>query len=442
YRNTILLIFSLLFYAWGEPVYVILMILIIISVYLCGLLLNKCDINKDKKGKKQVLFLAITFVLIFLLFFKYGNFIIDNLNILFNSHFNNIDFALPIGISFFSFQAISYLIDLYRNKVKVQKNLFDLALYVTLFPQLIAGPIVRYDTVEKELTNRKETIEDVISGFKRFIIGLSKKVLIANQMALLADTIFNHPSLQGVGTSLAWIGAIAYTFQIYFDFSGYSDMAIGLGKIFGFNFLENFNFPYIAKSITDFWHRWHISLSSWFKDYVYIPLGGNRVKKNRWIFNIILVWFLTGLWHGASWNFILWGLYFGFLLLIEKLFISKLKIPNFLRWLCTFILIIISWVIFRTETLFDLGLYLQKMFTFSHTNYVNIVFQYPKLLSMFIYFIPAIICSFPILKKWYSNNKNKTSITILSNIALIILFIFCISFLTSSSYNPFIYFRF
>ena len=281
-----------------------------------------------------------------------------NINSIFNTKINLINVIMPIGISFYTFQILSYIIDLYNKKIKLQKNYFSLALYVSLFPQLIAGPIVRYETVEEEIDNRKETKEDVIAGTKRFIIGLSKKVIIANQMALLADLIFNKHN-GSYGTSIIWLGTLAYTLQIYFDFSGYSDMAIGLGRIFGFHFLENFDYPYISKSVTEFWRRWHISLSTWFRDYVYIPLGGNRVNKFKWIRNIILVWLLTGLWHGAAWNFIIWGIYYGLLLLFEKLFLNKLlnKLPSIINWLYTFIIVMIGWMIFRSNSLNELLLF-------------------------------------------------------------------------------------
>lgn len=434
YRNLILLIFSLIFYAWGEPIYVFLMLFIILGVYVFGLLID------NYKKKRTLLIFSIIYVLIFLLFFKYGNFLINNINSFLNTKISNIKLSLPIGISFFSFQAISYLIDVYRKKVKVQKNILNLALYISLFPQLIAGPIVRYDTIEDELNNRKENVNDFINGLKRFIIGLSKKILIANQMALITDTIFNNMS--NVGTSIAWIGALAYTFQIYFDFSGYSDMAIGLGEMFGFHFLENFNYPYISKSVTEFWRRWHISLSSWFKDYVYIPLGGNRVKKYRHIFNIMIVWLLTGLWHGANWNFIIWGLYYGIILLIDKYVLNKMKLNKYIKWLCTFIIIIIGWIIFRIENMNNLIIYISKLFNFSSSNYYGLFFENSSIFYAMLYFIPAIIFSFPLYKLIKERYDNKMWFNILLNIVLICLFLGCITFLMGSSYNPFIYFRF
>lgn len=440
-RNAILLIFSLLFYAWGEPKYIILMLLVIVCSYVFGLLIDYFSKNKNLKLKKLFFILSLVFTIGNLFMFKYYNFVIDNLNAVFNLSINHFSLVLPIGISFYTFQIISYLIDLYKEKIPVQKNLLSLALYVSLFPQLIAGPIVRYETVYEELQNRKETLRDVIYGFKRFIIGLSKKVLISNQMAVIADYIFNNNI---VGTSIAWIGAFAYTFQIYFDFSGYSDMAIGLGRIFGFHFLENFNYPYISKSITEFWRRWHISLSSWFRDYVYIPLGGNRVSKIKWLLNICVVWSLTGLWHGASWNFIIWGVYFAIILIFEKIFFHKIleKIPKILQWIYAILLIVIGWVIFRCTSIGAIENFLLNLFTYKQTNWITILSENSKILYYLLYFIPAIICSFPILKTINKKKLKSKYVILISNIILMLLFMLCIIFLTSSTYNPFIYFRF
>lgn len=316
-----------------------------------------------------------------LIIFKYTNLIISTINGIFKISIDkltifNIDIlklTLPIGISFYTFQLISYVIDVYRKDVKVQKNIFSLGTYIAFFPQLIAGPIVRYETIEKELKHRTHSFEKFLCGFKRFIIGLGKKVIIANNVAFIADQIIDSQYFTSYGTGVIWIAMIAYSLQTYFDFSGYSDMAIGLGKIFGFTFLENFNYPYIAKSITDFWRRWHISLSSWFRDYVYIPLGGNRVKKGRWIINLFIVWTLTGLWYGASWNFMFWGLYYGIILVIEKLFLNKLleKSPSFIKWLYSIILIIIGWTIFRIEDISLFGETLHKMFVFQKTDWLQ-----------------------------------------------------------------------
>jgi len=434
-RNIILLVFSLIFYAWGEPKYILLMIFSIVFNYLSALLFEK--LNKQKK----IIFIINIIINIGLLFiFKYLNFGINIFNSILGLEIPLKNIVLPIGISFYTFQIMSYVIDAYLGKVKIQKNIINLATYVTLFPQLIAGPIVRYETIENELENRTETFDNVINGFKRFIVGLSKKVLIANQMAYVCDSIYLNVS--DAGTILLWVAAIAYAFQIYFDFSGYSDMAIGLGKMFGFNFLENFNYPYISKSVTEFWRRWHISLSTWFKDYVYIPLGGNRVGKYRHIINILIVWLLTGLWHGASWNYVLWGLYYGILLIIDKRIISKLKINTIIKWICTMFIVIIGWTIFRLENASELLLCLRKMFIFDIGNNSKIILDNFNLLYCMLYFIPAAICSTPLIEKILEKFKKYSWFELFINFVLVGLFFGCIIFLVSSNYNPFIYFRF
>ena len=401
-KNYILLIFSLIFYAWGEPIYIIIMIASIIITYFYAKL-----IERDSIYKKLFLILLIILLLSSLLFFKYYNFIIENINILFNININRSSLSLPIGISFYTFQAISYVCDVYNKKVKAEKNILNLALYISLFPQLIAGPIVRYETIANEIKSRKHKIDNIANGLKRFIIGLSKKVIIANNMALIVDTIFNEKTPNG--TILIYMGALCYALQIYYDFSGYSDMAIGLGKVFGFTFLENFDYPYISKSITEFWHRWHISLSSWFKDYVYIPLGGNRKGKKIQIRNILIVWLLTGLWHGANWNFIIWGLYYGILLLIEKFIIKEKieKIPNILRHTITLFLILIGWVIFRLTDINTLLETLKNMFIFKRVDIVSFILNNTKLIFSLYLTIPAIIFCFPnkiTIKNKYINN--------------------------------------
>lgn len=440
-RNIILLIFSLLFYSWGEPKYCIIMLVTILVSYICGIIINKFDKEKKYGLKRFSFIISLVLLLGNLFIFKYYNFTVSSINDLFNLSINNILLELPIGISFYTFQIISYIADVYIGKVKVQKNIIQLALYVSLFPQLIAGPIVRYETICDELENRKETFKDSVSGLKRFIIGLSKKVLISNQMALLSDYIFDGNI---TGTAIVWIAALAYTFQIYFDFSGYSDMAIGLGKMFGFSFLENFNYPYIATSITDFWRRWHISLSAWFRDYVYIPLGGNRVKKPRWILNILIVWTLTGIWHGADWNFIIWGFYFGVILLLEKLVLSKVldKFPKIIRWIYSMILIVIGWVIFRSTSLEQIGVLLSNMFTYVETDWITIISNNTKILSCLLYFVPAILFSFPVARMIKDKIKSTNVTLIVENLMLCSVFVLCIIFLNSSNYNPFIYFRF
>ena len=445
YKNTILLIFSLVFYAWGEPKYIFLMIATILIAYIFGRLINHFEIKKNKKAKKISFITSIILIIGSLVFFKYTNFIIGNINSLFKVNIGVKNIILPIGISFYTFQILSYVIDLYRKKIKVQKNILNLALYVALFPQLIAGPIVRYETVEDELQNRKESFENFSDGLKRFIMGLGKKVIISNNVAILADFVFDNALTYSneMGSAIIWLGAIAYTLQIYFDFSGYSDMAIGLGRMFGFHFLENFNYPYISKSITDFWRRWHISLSSWFRDYIYIPLGGNRVKKIRHIFNIFVVWALTGLWHGAAWNFILWGVYFGIILVVEKFLLSKLlnKLPKIIQWIYALLFIIIGWIIFRANSLSDIWFFITKLFNFSGTDFISLLSINNFSLSI-IYMIIGIIFMFPIYPKIKEKFENKTWFQWIEIMFCIGLLLVCILYLTSSSYNPFIYFRF
>ena len=333
---------------------------------------------------------------------------------------------------------------MYWGKVGVQKNYFRLLLYVSFFPQLIAGPIVRYETVEKEISDRKTTLDGFISGFKRFIWGLAKKVIVANNVAIFCDYVYNNYS--SYGSNILWVAAVCYTLQIYFDFSGYSDMAIGLGKMFGFNFLENFNYPYIATSITDFWRRWHISLSTFFRDYVYIPLGGNRVSKIKFIRNIFIVWLLTGIWHGASYNFILWGLYYAILLLIEKLFTGKYieKLPKVLKILYSLFFITLGWVIFRVENINDLILVIQKMFSFNNTSFITLFNNNAILISTIPYIIFGIFLSLPI-DKWFKTKVDKSNgivLTLIEDLILGVLFGISVMFLVSNSYNPFIYFRF
>ncbi len=438
FRNTILLLVSLLFYSWGEPKYLGLMLLASFVAYLGGLFIER---YKNNSKKKKAVFIVTTVLLVSnLLVFKYLNFLCDNLETIFKVQLPIKEIALPIGISFYTFQILSYVIDLYKGEIKVQKNFFYLTLYVSFFPQLIAGPIVRYQTIEDEINNRNETLEDVVEGLKRFIQGLAKKVIIANNVALIAETIYNGDA-KVYGTLFYWIAAIAYALQIYFDFSGYSDMAIGLGRMFGFHFLENFNYPYISKTITEFWRRWHISLSSWFRDYVYIPLGGNRIEKRRWIFNILIVWSLTGFWHGAQWNFVLWGLYYCALLLLEKLVLHKWlkKLPTALGWCYTMILVIVGWVIFNLTDFEQMLHALKMMFTYQRTDLIGALVSSSSIWYGLIYLPLGILFSFPWLK-----HKRKTGnmMLIMENIIYLLLFFICVTYIISSSYNPFIYFRF
>lgn len=458
-RNLILFISSLFFYAWGEPVYIILMLITITVGYFSGLIMDKFLYNKDIKKAKIVLILTVIIDLGILGFFKYGDFIISNINSVLNTSIPPLDLSLPIGISFYTFQTMSYTIDLFRGDTKVQKNYISFGTYVALFPQLIAGPIVRFKTVAEELDTRKENVDDFSSGIQRFILGLGKKVLLANNIGMLWDSI-SSMNVQTVPILTAWIGIAAYTFQIYFDFSGYSDMAIGLGRMFGFHFLENFNYPYISKSITEFWRRWHISLSTWFKEYVYIPLGGNRngiVKQFR---NIAIVWLLTGLWHGASWNFIAWGVYFGIILMIEKLFLLKFlqKAPAIICHIYTMFLVIISWALFAFDNFTQAFSYIKAMFGgYSNTVYNNETLYI--LTTNIIMFAILIFASTPIPKiiaDKLSNIGNKTNKTnsssvcsdggviffIAKQVFLFSVLLIGIAYMVDASYNPFLYFKF
>ncbi len=439
YRNTVLLIFSLVFYAWGEPKYVFLMLAASLVAYVGGLLMHYYD-NRPK-ARKTVFIITVSLLTANLFVFKYLNFAVDNINRFFGSSLFVTKIALPIGISFYTFQILSYVIDLYWRKIKLQKNYFYLTLYVALFPQLIAGPIVRYETVEQEICCRHESIDNVTTGLRRFVIGLAKKVILANPIGAFAETIYAGNS-EIYGTAFYWLAALALALQIYFDFSGYSDMAIGLGRIFGFHFLENFRYPYVSVSITDFWRRWHISLSTWFRDYIYIPLGGNRTKKCRWIFNICCVWTLTGFWHGAEWNFLLWGLYYAVLLLMEKLFLHKLldRLPRFVGWLYAFVLILIGWVLFNTDSLTEIGIILRQMFVFVPTDMIRVIGADSTILYGLIYIPLGIICMFPWCEKIQIKQNMATDIAL--NFGALALLLLCITFIVSSSYNPFIYFRF
>ena len=439
YKNFILLIASLIFYAWGEPKYIVLMLLSIIINYFLAI-----AIDKSKTSKRKLLLIITVLVNLGALFvFKYLDFAIVNFNFLFKTNLSCRHLILPIGISFYTFQILSYVIDVYRKKVAVQKNIFTLGTYIALFPQLIAGPIVRYSDVKKQLVSRKHSLEKFCDGFRRFILGFIKKVLIANNVAIIADSVFNAPSEVALTPVVIIVALIAYTLQIYYDFSGYSDMAIGLGKIFGFDFIENFNYPYSATSITDFWKRWHISLTTWFKDYLYIPLGGNRCSKIKWIRNFLVVWLLTGLWHGASWNFILWGVFYAIILLTEKQFLHKYieKLPRFLAWLLMFIVVNIGWLIFRVENMGDLRLIITSFFSPTGTlsDFISNNFS---IVPYYIFVIIGLIFMFPISKKIVSKLLSYRYGRLALDIILCLLFVLCIFALINSSYNPFIYFRF
>ena len=436
-KNVILLIVSLIFYFYGEPKYIFLMLAEIIIAYFGAILI-------DKYKNKKVLILILTIHLGLLGIFKYADFTIKNINFLFKSQIPLLKLALPIGISFFTFQIISYIVDVYNGKVKVQKSFIKLATYVSLFPQLIAGPIVRYETIENELENRTHSFENFAYGVRRFILGLSKKVLIAN---MLGELCSNFMSVTEKSVVLYWMFGIGYMLQIYFDFSAYSDMAIGLGRMFGFHFLENFNYPYISKSITEFWRRWHISLSSWFKDYVYIPLGGNRKGTKILIRNILIVWTLTGIWHGASWNFVIWGLLFGIILIIEKLWLGKFieKLPTIIRRIYVLFIVMISFIIFNGNSLQDIWNNIIGLFGVNNLPVSNSYTIY-YLRNYIIVIIIALIGATPILKntieKLKQNNKIEKIINILEPILLITWLLVITAYLVDNSYNPFLYFRF
>ena len=444
-KNYFLLLMSLIFYAWGEPKFILMLLLSIFINWGFGLLID--NNRQDKKKSKSIIVLMLVSNLTILLIFKYLGFLVTNVNSILNSNLVVPQIALPIGISFFTFQAISYVIDVYRENGKVQKNILNVGLYLAFFPQLIAGPIVRYETVSEQINDRKENIKDFSKGVYRFLFGIAKKVLISNQMAIVADIAFdNGPT----SVLFAWLGAIAYTLQIYFDFSGYSDMAIGLGQMFGFKFDENFNYPYIAKSITDFWHRWHISLSTWFRDYVYIPLGGSRCKKSRAFFNIFVVWLLTGVWHGASWNFILWGLYFCVFLILEKILFKNIlkKLETLVSWkklllhIYTLLIVIFGWVLFRATSLTEVVAYIRAMFGMGDISFIDSNFAI-YLSDKFIYFLAGILFSMPIHNYILKIiDKNEKVSLIVSPICMIALFLVVIAFLVKGTYNPFIYFNF
>ena len=440
-HNPILLISSIIFYAWGEPKYLAIMLLTILINWLGAI-----GVDKFKNHKKLVLALTIIANLGFLIYFKYFNFLIDNCNNIFHSHIDPLNIVMPIGISFYTFQALSYVVDVYRGDCNVQKDIYKLALYICLFPQLIAGPIVKYHDVAEQIDSREVNFGKVDLGVKRFIIGLSKKMLIANTMGAIADKIFIQ-SPDTFSPLVAWIGSIAYTFQLYFDFSGYSDMAIGLGLIFGFKFLENFNYPYISKSITEFWRRWHISLSTWFKEYVYIPLGGNRKGKLKTLRNLGIVFLLTGIWHGAAWNFVVWGIWHGFFIIIEKIINIKefeqkhtQKWVRFLQHIYCIFAFLIGWVMFRSETMSYAWQYIKNMFGLVRVHDISYGMGYYIDNFEIIIFVCAILCSMPLFNKMLEV-ENKFGRTLI-NIWLLILFILSAATIASSTYNPFIYFRF
>ncbi len=431
FKNLVLFIFSLFFYFYGEPKYGFLLLLSCIINYIMGSL-----IDKNRKYGKIFLIIALVYDIGSLLYFKYLDFFIENINNIFKSEIPLFHIIMPIGISFFTFQTVSYVVDIYNKKVEPSKSFLNFATYVCLFPQLVAGPIVRYETIASELKNRESNFDAFALGVKRFTIGLAKKVLIANLLGEMCTSLASLPN----GSVMSYLlEAVGYTLQIYFDFSGYSDMAIGLGLFFGFHFLENFNYPLVASSITDFWRRWHISLSSFFRDYVYIPLGGNRVSLLKWIRNIFIVWFLTGFWHGASWNFILWGLYFASFLVLEKKIYGKyLNNTKVFKYIYTIVLVVISFVIFNCETIGDIKIFLSSMFGLNNLPLINTETLY-YIRSYLVLLIIAIIASTPLLK--VIGNKLK-KLEFLEPVIYIGIIILVTAYLVDTSFNPFLYFRF
>lgn len=437
YKNIVLLIFSFIFYFYGEPKYILLMLIEVFFSYFMTLSLEK---NKSK----SLLGIIISFHIFLLCVFKYFNFIITNINSIFGGNISLLNIVLPIGISFYTFQIISYEVDVYRGKVKASKSLIDYMTYVFLFPQLIAGPIVRYETISKELKSRKVTLEDFSYGVNRFIIGLFKKVVIANNIGELCNILNNSSE---VSVLLYWVLGISYMLQIYFDFSGYSDIAIGIGRMIGFKFPENFNYPYIANSVTDFWRRWHMTLSSWFRDYVYIPLGGNRVSTLKHIRNILVVWMLTGLWHGASWNFIIWGIYFGVILIIEKYCLNKVleKLPGVIRNIYAMFIVMISFIIFSSDDISSALVAIKGLFSFSCLKFSNDFIIY-YIRSYGVILIGGLVLCTPLIKnvinKLRENKILNYIINIFEVIILVLVLVVITSMLIDSSYNPFLYFRF
>ncbi|MBR4881349.1 MAG: MBOAT family protein [Clostridia bacterium] len=453
-KNVVLFVFSLVFYAWGEPIYIVLMIYSTLLDYICGRMIE----NGEKKGSRtqKRIFLAVSLIgnLCLLSIFKYLGMILTSFNSLTGLGIPVPEIIMPIGISFYTFQTMSYSIDVYRGKVKAQKNIVNFGAYVAMFPQLIAGPVVRYETVERELNQRTETIDDFAAGARRFIIGLGKKTLIANIMAQTADALFAYAP-ESLGMIGSWVAIIAYTFQIFFDFSGYSDMAIGMGRMMGFHYLENFNYPYIARSVTDFWRRWHISMSTFFRDYIYIPLGGSRVSKPRWLINIFVVWFATGLWHGASWNFVIWGLYFGLLLVLEKAFMLKLfEHSKVFSHILTLLFVIYGWVIFTQESVGGILEYTKAMFGAygrygtGDTNAI-LLLQHSDVNTVFLIALgAAVLFSTPVARVIKEklvakgNGQLPTAAAVAYDVAVFAVLFLCTIQLALGAYNPFIYFRF
>ncbi len=437
YRNLCLFLVSLVFYGFKEPIYILLMLFSTIFDYFNGYMVNK---YKNTAKAKRFVILSVVGNLSILMFFKYYDFIVSTLNLIGFKALQPIGVALPIGISFYTFQTMSYPIDVYRNQADVQKNVISFGTYVVMFPQLIAGPIVRYKDIAEQLNHRELNMDKFADGINRFMIGLCKKVLLANNIGIVFDEI---KTLSNVSVVSSWLGMLAFAFQIYFDFSGYSDMAIGLGKILGFEYLENFNYPYISKSITEFWRRWHMSLGTFFKDYVYIPLGGNKKGLTRQLINIFIVWFLTGLWHGASYNYVLWGVYFGIILMIEKVFLLNLlkKLPAAIGHLYALLMIMIGWVIFSIEDIGLLKEYLFNMFGLNNNVFIDSIAVYylrDNMIMLIILFLASTPIGKIVYDKYFKDRKGEWIRPVLVGLS----FVVCVAYLVNSGYNPFLYFRF
>jgi len=441
WRNLWLFIVNLVFYGWGEPVYILLMILSILINYISGIIVG-ANRDTNKKKAKTALIINTAINLALLMFFKYFDFIAENLALIPGLDFiKPLGISLPIGISFYTFQTMSYPIDVYRGDTNSQHSFINFGTYVALFPQLIAGPIVRYKDVDDQLEQRDMNVDKFADGIRRFIVGLGKKVLLANNIGMLWDAFYATPTAE-LSVLGAWLGIIAFSFQIYFDFSGYSDMAIGLGKMLGFEFLENFDYPYISKSITEFWRRWHISLGTWFRDYVYIPLGGNRKGLSRQFINILIVWALTGIWHGASWNFLFWGLYYALLLAIEKAFLLKWlkKAPAVVSHIYTMFLVIIGWTLFAIDDVSMLGRYIGVMFGAGGAGFMSAQVLY-YLRSYGPMLVILVIASIPLGKKLFNKLPEKVR-SVLVPILIVFVLVTATAYLVDSTYNPFLYFRF
>ena len=433
--NTVLLLFSLVFYGWGEPKLLFLMIFTIALFYGCGLAIGHCT---AQKWKKLWLTVSVVISVALLGLFKYADFFVDSFNAVTGLSVPLLRLALPVGISFYTFQCLSYTIDVYRGNVPAQKNPISFGAYVALFPQLIAGPIVRYIDVARELNERTHSWDDIALGLRRFLVGLAKKIILADNFALLMK-LFRES--QEPSVLFYWMYAIAFTLIIYFDFSGYSDMAIGLGRVFGFRFIENFNYPYLSKSVTEFWRRWHMSLGSWFRDYIYIPLGGNRVSKAKWVRNVLVVWMFTGMWHGAAWNFVVWGLMFAVLLLVEKWVPALQKLPTILRRVYVLLAVIISFVLFNAESFAQAGSDLAGMFGFGNVPLVSEQTLY-YLKSYSLLFVAGFIGATPLVRDTANRLSKYKVISAIEPVVLILLLLICTGYLVDGSFSPFLYFRF